>query len=114
MLNPDLYEENSWKRLKAMLTKWGCVSGCSLVIRNSNKKLSIGKQHICFIVLMSWGSMKRVELNMMVTMLGQAMSNVKKEYLKFVKSPGHSFKGKKIMCRLPVPWIQMVCIQIVT
>jgi hypothetical protein len=55
MFDPDLYGENSWKMLKAMLTKVGCVSGCSLVIRNSNqKKLSIRKQHIFCIVLMGW------------------------------------------------------------
>jgi hypothetical protein len=29
MFNPDLYGENSWEKLKGMLTKVGCVSGCN-------------------------------------------------------------------------------------
>jgi hypothetical protein len=49
MFDPNLNEENSWERLKAMLTKVGCVSGCSLVICNSNKKL-LSKSNI-FVVL---------------------------------------------------------------
>ena len=35
MFDPDLYGENSWEKLKGMLTKVGCVSGCSVVIRSS-------------------------------------------------------------------------------
>ncbi len=41
MFDPDLYGENSLERLKAMLAKVGCVSGCSLVIRNSNNKKTV-------------------------------------------------------------------------
>jgi hypothetical protein len=32
MFDPDLYGEHSWEKLKGMLTKVGCVSGCSVVI----------------------------------------------------------------------------------
>jgi hypothetical protein len=35
MFDPDLYGEHSWEKLKGMLTKVGCVSGCSVVIRSS-------------------------------------------------------------------------------
>jgi hypothetical protein len=35
MFDPDLYGENAWEKLKGMLTKVGCVSGCSVVIRSS-------------------------------------------------------------------------------
>ncbi len=35
MLDPDLYGENSWEKLKGMLTKVRCVSGCSVVICSS-------------------------------------------------------------------------------
>ncbi len=35
MLDPDLYGEHSWEKLKGMLTKVGCVSGCGVVIHSS-------------------------------------------------------------------------------
>ncbi len=35
MFYPDLYGEHLWEKLKDMLTKVGCVSGCSVVIRSS-------------------------------------------------------------------------------
>jgi hypothetical protein len=35
MFDPDLYGEHSWEKLKSMLTKVGCVSGCSVVIHSS-------------------------------------------------------------------------------
>ncbi len=35
MFDPDLYGEHSWEKLKGMLTKVGCGSGCSVVIRSS-------------------------------------------------------------------------------
>ena len=35
IFDPDLYGENAWEKLKGMLTKVGCVSGCSVVIRSS-------------------------------------------------------------------------------
>jgi hypothetical protein len=38
MFDPDLYGENSWEKLKGMLTKVGCVSGCSVVICDSCQK----------------------------------------------------------------------------
>jgi hypothetical protein len=37
IFDPDLNGENSWEKLKVMLTKVGCVSGCSVVIRSSCK-----------------------------------------------------------------------------
>jgi hypothetical protein len=55
MFDPDLYGENSWEKLNEVLTKVGCGSRCSLVIRNSSqKKLSSGKQLIYSVVLMGW------------------------------------------------------------
>jgi len=33
--DPDLYGENSWPQLHAMLTTVGCVNGCRLVVRRS-------------------------------------------------------------------------------
>jgi hypothetical protein len=41
MFDPDLNGENSWERLKGLLTKVGCVSGCSVVIRDSCQKKTI-------------------------------------------------------------------------
>jgi hypothetical protein len=35
MFDPDLYGEHSWEKLKGMLTKVGCISGCSVVICSS-------------------------------------------------------------------------------
>jgi hypothetical protein len=35
MLDPDEYGDNSWEKLKGMLTKVGCVSGCRVVIHSS-------------------------------------------------------------------------------
>jgi hypothetical protein len=35
MFDPDLYGENSWEKLKGVLTKVGCVNGCSVVICSS-------------------------------------------------------------------------------
>ncbi len=39
--------------------------------------------------------------------------SIVKEHLKRVKMPGHSLKGKKFMCILPVHCIEMVCVQFV-
>jgi hypothetical protein len=46
IFDPDLYGENSWEKLKEMLAKVGCDSGCKLVICNSSQKLSNRKQLI--------------------------------------------------------------------
>jgi hypothetical protein len=55
MFDPDLYGENSWEKLKEMLTNVGCVSWCSIVIHNSSqKKLSNRKQLIYCVVIMGW------------------------------------------------------------
>jgi hypothetical protein len=74
MFDPDLYGENSWEKLKDILTKVGCVSGCSLLIHNSCQKKTM-KQKATYLLCCSHGLLvdEKGVLNMMVTMLGQAM-----------------------------------------
>jgi hypothetical protein len=55
MFDPDLYEEHLWEKLKSMLTKVGCVSGCSVVIRSScQNKTTEKKQLIYCVILMGY------------------------------------------------------------
>jgi hypothetical protein len=54
MFDPDLYGENSWEKLKDMLTKVGCVSGCSLVIHDSCQKKTM-KQKATYLLCCSRG-----------------------------------------------------------
>jgi hypothetical protein len=98
MFNPDLYGENSWEKLKGMLTKVGCVSGCSVVIRSSCQNKNT-KRKATYLLCYSHGLL--VEENGSIEYDGDNVfpSNVIKEHLKRVKTTGHSKKGKKgIMC----------------
>jgi hypothetical protein len=54
MFDPDLYGENSWEKLKGILTKVGCVSGCNVVIHNSCQNKNYQMESNLFIVLFSW------------------------------------------------------------
>jgi hypothetical protein len=94
MFDPDLYGENSWEKLKNMLTKVGCVSGCSVVIRDSCHKESI-KREATYLLCYSHGLL--VEENGLIEYDGDDVgpSNVVKEHLKCVKTTGHSKKVKK-------------------
>jgi hypothetical protein len=59
MTDPDLYGENSWEKLKGKLTKVGCFSGCSVVIRYSCQKKTYQLESNLFIVLFSWVAGRR-------------------------------------------------------
>jgi hypothetical protein len=101
MFDPDLYGENSWEKLKGMLTKVGCVSGCSVVMRDFCQKKTM-KQKATYLLCCSHGLL--VEENGSIVYDGDDVgpSNVVKEHLKRVKTTGHSKKGKKGICVLPV------------
>jgi hypothetical protein len=113
MFDPDLYGENSWEKMKDMLTKVGCVSECSLVIRDSCQKKTM-KQKATYLLCCSHGLL--VDEKGAIEYDGNDVgpSNVVKDHLKRVKMPGHSKKGKKGICILPVHCIKIVCIQFVT
>jgi hypothetical protein len=38
--DPDTYYENSWQKLKFMMTKNGCVGGCRLVLRCTDMRIT--------------------------------------------------------------------------
>jgi hypothetical protein len=98
MFDPDLYGEHSWEKMKSMLTKVGCVSGCSVVICSSCQKKTT-KRKATYLLCCSHGVL--VEENDSIEYDGDngGSSNVIKEHLKQVKTTGHSKKGKKrIMC----------------
>jgi hypothetical protein len=94
MFDPDLYGENSWEKLKGMLTKVGYVSGCSVVIHDSCQTKTT-KQKATYLLCCSHGLL--VEENSLIEYDGDDVrsSNVIKEHLKRVKTTGHSKKGKK-------------------
>jgi hypothetical protein len=98
MFDPDLYGENSWEKLKGMLTKDGCVSGCSVVIHSSCQNKTT-KRKATYLLCCSHGLL--AEENGSIEYDGENVgpSNVIKEHLKQVKTPGRSKKSKKrIMC----------------
>ncbi len=45
--DPDIYDENSWMKLKSTLTQAGCVSVCRLVLRYTNHRQTI-HQKACY------------------------------------------------------------------
>jgi hypothetical protein len=94
MFDPDLYGENSQEKLKDILTKVGCVSGCSVVIRHSCQKKTI-RWKATYLLCCSQGLL--VEENGLIEYGGGNVgpSNVIKEHLNLVKTTGHSKKGKK-------------------
>jgi hypothetical protein len=94
MFDPDLYGEHSWEKLKGMLTKVGCVSGCSVVIRSSCQNKTT-KRKVTYYLCCSHGLL--VEENGSIEYDGDDVgpSNVVKEQLKQVKTTGHSKKCKK-------------------
>ncbi len=97
MFDPDLYGENSWEKLKGMLTKVGCVSRCSVVIRHSCQKKTT-RRKATYLLCCSHGLL--VEENSLVEYDGDNVvpSNIK-EHLNCVKTTGHSKKGKnRNMC----------------
>jgi hypothetical protein len=98
MFDPDLNGEHLWEKLKGMLTKVGCVSGCSVVIRSSCQNKT-NKRKATYLFCCCHGLL--VEENGSIEYDGNNVgpSNVIKEHLKQVKTTGHSKKGKKrIMC----------------
>jgi hypothetical protein len=94
MFDPDLYDANSWEKLKGMLTKVGCVSGCNVVILSSCQNKTT-KQKATYLLCCSHGLL--VEENGPIKYDGDDIgpSNVIKEHLKRVKTTGHFNKGKK-------------------
>jgi hypothetical protein len=113
MFDPDLYGDNSWEKLKGMLTKVGCVSGCSVVTCDSCQQKTI-KWKATYLLCCSHGLL--VEENGSIEYDGDNVgpSNVVKEHLKRVKMPGHSKKDKKVIRVLPVSCIKFVCTQFVS
>jgi hypothetical protein len=98
MFDPDLYGEHSREKLKGMLTKVGCVSGRSVVIRSSCQNKTT-KRKATYLLCCSHGLL--VEKNGSIGYDGDHVgpSNVIKEQLKQVKTTGHLKIGKKrIMC----------------
>ncbi len=98
MFDPDLYGENSWKKLKGMLTKVGCDSGCSVVMHDSCQE-NTTKRKATVLLCCSHGLL--VEENGLIEYDGDDVvpSNVIKEHFKCVKTTGHSKKGKnRNMC----------------
>jgi hypothetical protein len=79
MFDTDLYGENSWKNLKGMLTKVGCVSGCSVVIHTSCQNKTT-KQKATYLLCCSHGLL--VEENGLIEYDGDDVgpSNVIKEH----------------------------------
>jgi hypothetical protein len=74
MFDSDLYGEQSWKKLKGMLTKVGWISACSVVICSSCQKKTT-KKKATYLLCCSHGLLveKNGQSNMMVTMLVPAM-----------------------------------------
>jgi hypothetical protein len=112
MFDPDLYGENSWEKLKGMLTKVGCVSGCSVVIRDSCQNKTTN-QKATYLLCCSHGLL--VEENGLIEYDGDNVGphNVIKEHLKRVKTTGHSKKGKQrnmcTTCLLNQNCINSIC-----
>jgi hypothetical protein len=81
MFDPDLYGEKSWEKLKSMLTKVGCVSGCSVVTRSSCQNKTT-KRKATYLLCCSHGLL--VVKNGTIEYDGHDVcpSNVIKEYLK--------------------------------
>ncbi len=112
MFDPDLYGDNSWEKLKGMLTKVGCVSGCSVVTCDSCQQKTI-KWKATYLLCCSHGLL--VEENGLIEYDGDDVgpSNVVKEHLERVKTTGHSKKGKKknmcTTCLLYQNYIHSIC-----
>jgi hypothetical protein len=107
LFDPDLYGEKSWEKLKDMLTKVGCVSGCSLVIRDSCQK-KIMKWKATYLLCCSHGLLINEKGAIEDDGDDVGPGNVVKEHLKRVNMPGHSKKGKKGLCVQPVHYIEIV------
>jgi hypothetical protein len=98
MFDPDLYGEHSWEKLKGMLPKVGCVSGCSVVICSSCQNKTT-KRKATYLLCCSHGLLAEENGSIEYDGGDVGPSNVIKEQLKRVKTTGHSKKGKKrIMC----------------
>ncbi len=95
MFDPDLYGEHSREKLKSLLTKVGCVSGCSVVIHSSCQNKTSTKRKATYLLCCSHGLLQ--EENRSIEYDGDDVghSNIIKEHLKRVKTTGHSKKGKK-------------------
>jgi hypothetical protein len=93
--------EHLWEKLKGMLIKVGCVSGCSVVIRSSCQNQT-SKEKAAYLLCYSHGLL--AEENGSIEYDGDDVgpSNVIKKHLKQVKTSGHSKKGKKELCKPPV------------
>jgi hypothetical protein len=81
IIDPDLYGEHSWEKLKGMLPKVGCVSRCSVVIRSSCQNKTT-KRKATYYLCCSHGLL--VEENGSIEYDGDDVgpSNVVKEQLK--------------------------------
>ncbi len=78
-----------------MLTKVGCVSGCSLVHRTTKKNTANcwkATYYLCY----SHGLVINEKSTSVYDGDYVGPSNIKTEYLKCVKTAGNSFKGNKI------------------
>ncbi len=81
-----------------MLTKVGCVSGCSVVIRSSSQNKTT-KRKATYLLCCSHGLLVEEKGSIEYDGDDVGPSNVIKKHLKRVKTTGHSKKGKKgIMC----------------
>ncbi len=81
-----------------MLTKVGCVSGCSVVIHSSCQN-KITKRKATHLLCCSHGLLVEENGSIEYDGVNVGPSNDIKEQLKQVKTTGHSKKGKKrIMC----------------
>jgi hypothetical protein len=54
--DPDIYDENSWMKLKSTLTQVGCISGCRLVLRYTDQRQSLHRK-ACYKLLCSHRSL---------------------------------------------------------
>jgi hypothetical protein len=85
MFDHDLYGEHWWEKLMGMLTKVGCVSGCSVVIRSSCQNKTTKRKGTYILCCSHW---LLVEENGSIEYDGDNVSpsNVIKEQLKRVKT----------------------------
>ncbi len=85
--DPDIYDENSWMKLKSTLTQVGCVSGCRLVLCYTNQRQTLHRK-ACYKLWCSHRSLFQNNGSSNYLSDNVGPFNVVTEHLKCVKTSG--------------------------
>ena len=90
--DPEIFDENSWPKIKAMLTKVGCVSGCRLSVSHADIRITCNRL-ASYTLRCTHGFLYRNNGASTFEEGEVGPSNVVTEFIKRVKTKG-AIKGK--------------------